>query len=50
MERCEVCGKETDELEECSYCGRLVCEDCSAGYFVCEDCQEKMLAKDVFYY
>ena len=38
MEKCEICGKETDDLYECSFCGRLVCADCGGDLFICDEC------------
>lgn len=38
MEKCEICGLETDDLYECSYCGRLLCKGCGGDVYVCDDC------------
>lgn len=40
MAKCEICGKETENLFECSYCGRLVCSACDNA-FVCDDCLQR---------
>lgn len=41
MEKCEICGKETDDLYECDHCGRLVCPDCGGEVFFCDECWEE---------
>lgn len=41
MEKCEICGKETDELFECEYCGKLICSDCGGEDFYCDSCFEE---------
>ena len=46
MEKCHICGKETDW--ECRDCGKPVCEDCTVpynqftqvDYTLCTDCEE----------
>ena len=38
--KCEICGKETDDLFECDTCGRLICDDCGCA-FQCDECWEK---------
>lgn len=42
--KCEICGKETDELYECPYCGRKVCKECTRNIWndkVCKKCFEE---------
>lgn len=41
MEKCEICGKETDDLYECSYCGQLVCANCGGTTFQCDECFDR---------
>lgn len=41
MEKCEICGKETSELYECSNCGRLVCAECGGEIYYCDECLEQ---------
>ena len=41
MEKCAICGKETDELYECDTCGRLICADCGGEVFHCHECFER---------
>ena len=35
--KCEIFGKETDNLIECDTCGRLICDDCG-GAFQYDEC------------
>lgn len=30
--KCEVCGKESDDLYECEKCLKMICHDCQAAY------------------
>lgn len=46
MEKCAICGLETDDLYECDYCGRLVCEDCGGKLFECDDCYDERKARE----
>ena len=41
MEKCAICGKETNELYECDTCGRLICADCGGEVFHCHECFER---------
>lgn len=35
--KCEICGKEHENLEECEVCGKLYCPECGAA-FLCDKC------------
>lgn len=48
MHKCELCGKETDELYECEQCGRYVCASCGGKSFLCDDCLEQIYEEKLF--
>lgn len=45
MNKCELCGKDVDEIDEglykCEQCGRYVCVSCGGEVFCCDECWEK---------
>ena len=51
MEKCELCGKETDDLSECEDCGRLICDDCGGVCFLCDECfEERCVRNDTYFW
>lgn len=47
MGKCAICGEEAEELNECSECGRLVCDSCySETLSLCDDCEEAWEAEE----
>ncbi|MBN2477739.1 hypothetical protein JXB01_00430 [Candidatus Micrarchaeota archaeon] len=57
VKSCERCGSQSDKMEKCNYCGKVLCYQCiksqkrvgkTRRYFICKSCWSSMKSRKAF--